>query len=197
MLRLGFLLSVLVAVSAQAQHNRLGIFDDQAMTQAFGVMDGPMKSVWIGMPAGSVFAGNVAGFEFSVSGLEAFDFVLPVYPISPTVVIGNVAAPPDTTTGMGGINVGWALCLPPAQPFMELQLFDPMPPQDHELRILRRFPPSNPTFPHPRAFDCGQCFCVFVLRGESYILNPTVRAETRSWSAIKQLYRTRGAPSGW
>jgi hypothetical protein len=38
---------------------------------------------------------------------------------------------------------------------------------------------------------------VFVLGGESYILNPTVRAETRSWSAIKQLYRTRGAPTGW
>jgi hypothetical protein len=185
------LVIILIATSAQAQHNRLGIFDDVAMTQAFGAMDGPMKSVWIGMPAGSIFAGNVAGFEFSVSGLQAFDFVLPAYPISPVVVIGGVAAPSDTTTGMGGINVGWASCLPAGQPFMELQLFDPMPPQDHELRILRRFPPSNPAFPYPRTFDCGQCFCVYVLRGESYILNPTVRSESKSWTAIKHLYRRR------
>jgi hypothetical protein len=183
------------AMSARAQSQfagRLGIYDDAAMTQASGTMTGPIKSVWVGMPADGSLGGYSPGFEFSISGFDAFTVVIPRYPIAPSVVLGEVAAPPDTTLGTGGVNVAWAQCLPPGQAFLELQLVALDPPQDHVLRVHKRFPPSNPQYPYPLSSTCdAPCFCIYVLRGDSYTLNPTVRAETRSWSAIKDLYRAR------
>lgn len=179
--------------NAQTQFSdRLGIYDDPAMMQTFGIMDGPIKSVWVGMPVDGSLSGHSTGYEFSISGLEAFTSVLTQYPIAPSVALGNVAAPPDTTMGTGGLSVAWATCLPPGQAFLELQLMDLDPPQNHVLRVLKRFPPSNPQFPYPRGWTCdAPCFCVNVLRGESYILNPIVHAENTNWSAIKSLYRDR------
>lgn len=187
--------AILLASAARAQSQfdgSLGIYDDPAMTQNSGIMDGPMKSVWVGMPVDGPLGGRSTGYEFSILGLDAFTTVLTQYPIAPNIALGDVAAPPDTTMGTGGLNVAWPTCLPPGQAFLELQLFDLDPPQNHVLRVLKRFPPSNPQFPYPRAFTCdAPCFCVFVLRGETYILNPTVQTEATQWTAIKSLYRQR------
>jgi len=114
------------------------------------------------------------------------------YPIAPVIALGNVAAPPDTTMGAGGLNLAWPTCLPPGQAFLELQLIDLDPPQDHLLRVLKRFPPSNPNVPYPRASTCdAPCFCTYALRGETYVLNPAIRSESVGWTAIKNLYRSR------
>jgi len=187
------LIALAIVSDARAQvWDRLGIFDDPAMMQPFGIMDGPMKSVWVGMPVGGPLGGLSVGYEFSVSGLDAFTGVLTRYPIAPNGAIGDVAAPPDTTTGSGGLNVAWVTCLSPGQAFLELVLIDPDPPQNHVLRVHKRFPPSSPKFPYPRAAPCdAPCFCVFTLRGEAYVLNPTIRTENLNWTAIKNLYRDR------
>ena len=187
--------AILLASAAHAQSQfvgSVGIYDDPVMTENSGIMDGPMKSVWVGMPVEGQLHGESTGYEFSILGLDAFTAVLTQYPIAPSIVVGDVAAPPDTTMGTGGLSVAWAACLPPGQAFLELRLFDLDPPQNHVLRVLKRFPPSNPDFPYPRAATCdAPCFCTFVLRGETYILNPTVAAEPTKWTAIKSLYRQR------
>lgn len=194
-----FMLSILAAgilaasgaAWAQSQWSgHLGIFDDAAMTQPFGQMTGPTKSIYVGMSSDGNLGGNSTGFEFSISGLDAFAGYTLHWALPPAVVLGDVAAPLDTLTGTGGLNVAWATCFTGGRAFLEIQLFQPAPPLNHVLRVHKRFPPSNPQYPYPRAATCdAPCYCVFVLRGDSYVLNPTVGVESTRWSVIKRLYR--------
>lgn len=179
-----------VAPAQTPWSGRLAIYDDAAMTQAFGVMTEATKSIYVGMPVEGTLGGYATGYEFSISGLDAFDAYTLYFPITPVAVIGNVVAPTDTISGTGGLNVAWPLCHPRGQAFLEIRLFEPEPPLNHVLQVHRRFPPTNPQFPYPRAASCDSpCFCTFILRGESYVLNPTVRTEAAAWTAIKRLYR--------
>jgi hypothetical protein len=170
----------------------------------------PSKTFYLGItydPAGT-FDG-LTGVEFSVDGL-------PTTFLAPTITIrdggikfgDNIQTPADTTDAeaAGGWNVVWSECQPGNRVLVEITLisFDPIP-DDTVIRVLRKFPPSNPTTPHALFTMCNfPAFSKVRSRGGCYVLNPTVgpgqtvedctlndgtAVSESTWSAVKELYR--------
>ena len=184
---------LLIAPRAAAQVNfygTIGIYDDPAHTQPFGTMV-PLvsKTIYVGVHLNAEPDG-LTGLEFSIAGLDAVIlFGVDIQPPS-TFVLGDIHAPVDTTTGSGGINISWSTCIPDIDVSIALSLVSAVPPSDHTFQILHRFP-SALLPPHVFASPChGPCFCPMPLEGRGYTLNPTDATEARTWSVVKNLYRS-------
>jgi len=182
------LLAFGLPVGAQDNLPIIGIFDDPEMTLTSGSMRGTTKRLYVAVDPRS-FSGTT-GLEFSIVGLEPFTIV-EQYLDSPVIVLGSAPAPPDTTTGTGGVNVAWASCLKGSRVFLYLDLSTPTPPENHVLSVHKRFPPSNPAAAFPRHISCDCDFCLYTTHGGTYVLNPPVGAIAHDWGAIKALYATR------
>jgi hypothetical protein len=127
-----------------------------------------------------------------VAGLEPFYWTVE-YLADPNLVFGTIAAPSDTTNGTGGVNLAWPFCVTNEHlAVAKLTLFAGEPPQDHVIQVRKRFPPNNPTCPFALFVLCDGPWvgnCVVKAAPGFYILNPTVALESRSWGAVKQLFR--------
>jgi hypothetical protein len=198
LLLIGMALLSLVLLSAQpcsaqliSESAVLGIYDDQAMTQNHGVMDSPSKVVWLGFRiADPALFDGFTSLEFSIGGLQAFPAYIVEFFNNPTVILGTLAAPADTLTGSGGVDVAWGSCMPTTFLVGRVTLIG-APPTNHTLTILRRFPPANPNWTYPLAMMCDSpCdFCHYHLVPGAYILNPLVGIERASWTTVRELYR--------
>ncbi len=133
------LLLRLAAWPCRAQEAVLGIYDDSAMTQTHGVMDGPSKELWLGVGAMNPppFDG-FTGAEFSIDGLQDFSLYTVEFLGEPNLVLGTLAAPADTSTGSGGINVAWPRCVPSETLIAHLTLYAATPPENQVLTVRRR-----------------------------------------------------------
>lgn len=193
---LGVCAALLTATTAAAQWPAtLGIYDDAALSQDSGTMDGPLKEIYLGLsfdPADRY--PGMTGLEFSIAGLEPFVLVSVEWMPPPVVALGTLAAPADTLAGTGGIAIAWATCLEADRVIAKLVLAASVPPQNHTLQVRRRYPPSNPLLAYALAWTCDMpCFgCHYRLTGPAYVLNPLIAVEPRTWGAIKRLY----APGG-
>jgi len=170
----------------------LGIYDDPAMTQTHGIMDGTSKVLWLGVRfLGPVPGDGFTGAEFSIAGLQPFSLYTVEFLGDPSVVLGTVAAPADTLNGMGGLSVAWPRCLPDETLLARLTLHAPVPPQNQTLTVRRRYPPSSPLWPVPRLWSCdAPCFgCSIHVVPGTYVLNPLVGSESATWSAVRHLFR--------
>ena len=186
------LCAVLPAARAQydQRHWTLGVYDDPSLTRSAGAMRESTKELWIGARATLAPGEGFVGFEFGVAGLEPFMIVSAEWTPPPSIVIGNIASPADTTSGSGGLNVAWNVCVPSDRAFLKLVIGTPAPPEEHRLRITRRFPPSNPGREYPWGFSCDACIeCWSQTHTSDYILNPSIRVEPVAWTSIKALYR--------
>jgi hypothetical protein len=141
------------------------------------------------------------GIELSISGLDptaapvvfAHDLTQP-----PSVVsIGSWPAPTPPAQ-FGGINVAWSGCVYGSQALFALyiQWISPIAPADHVLEVRHRYPPTNPLYGlNPVMVDCNPpkaqqpFYSAIPIRGARYVLNPTVHADSRTWSSVKGLYR--------
>lgn len=195
-MRAGSILASLLAIAAFVAPSGaatglavFGIYDDEAMTQRIGSMEGSYKVVFAGVRALEEPL-EFTGLEFSIAGLEAFDAVLVDWPSAPNVVVGTIAAPADTTTGTGGVNAAWPTCQVGDRLVLRLQLLAATPPQHQVLQVRRRYPA---TFPYTYAYGvicddpCFGCHVRFVT--PEYVLNPIVGVEAWGWGAVKGLYR--------
>jgi hypothetical protein len=192
----GSILASLLAVAALAgpcgaatELAVFGIYDDEAMTQSIGSMEGSYKVVYAGVRALEEPL-EFTGLEFSIAGLEAFDAVLVDWPSAPSVVVGTIAAPADTTTGTGGVDAAWPTCQVGDRLILRLQLLAATPPQHQALQVRRHYPP-NPYMPYVWGATCDDpCFgCHVRFVTPEYVLNPVVGIEAGGWGAVKGLYR--------
>ena len=192
----------------------IGIFDTEELILNYGDWDpttNPSKTFYVGItydPAGS-FDG-LTGVEFSILGLPA-TFLPPTIAIRDGgISFGeSIETPADTTdpAAEGGWNIVWSECQPGNRTFVEITMisFDPVP-DNTVIRVLRKFPPSNPTTPNSLFTMCDfPLFSKVVSTGGCYVLNPvgvgpgeTVddctlaspdAVSQTTWSAVKELYR--------
>jgi hypothetical protein len=186
-------LVALFACPGRAQDSAvLGIYEDAALSQTHGIMDGPSKELWIGVHfVNPVPGGGFTGAEFSIAGLEAFALYTVEFLDSPAVVLGTLAAPADTLNGSGGVDVAWPLCRPDGTVLARLTLYAPSPPQNQALVVRRMYPPSNPLMSFPFLMPCDiPCYgCHVDVVPGTYTLNPLVGTESATWSSVRQLYR--------
>jgi hypothetical protein len=178
----------------------LGLFDEPGMLNNFGDII-PFSPKNLGFKVAPPVQG-LALIEFSISGLRQAEdgiLVLSVDGVTnplPTIILGVVQAPVDTTPGSsqaGGMDVAWSACIVGSQALLRIQIltFAPIP-DGKRLAVLHRFPPANPAYglEHPIIDLCDSPnFTAVLVRGGDYILNPVVRVEGETWSGIKKLYR--------
>ena len=189
----------------------LGIFDASDLALNYGTFTGFQKKLYVGIKydKNSTYDG-ATGIELSIKGL-------PVTAVDPSFTILNngikvgdlITTPADTTDPLaeGGWNVVWSECQPGTQVFIEITLvtFDPIP-NDTVIRVLRKFPPTNPTTPTVLFTMCDTPFFTKVtMTGGCYVMNPTVNpgesvgdppcklestpVTATTWSGVKQLFR--------
>jgi hypothetical protein len=171
-------------------HWTLGVYDDPGLTHSEGAMLAATKELWIGARATITPGEGFVGFEFGVAGLEPFTIISAEWTPPTSILVGDIAAPTDTVSGSGGLSVAWNLCVPSDQAFLKLVIATPSPPEDHVLRITRRFPPSTPGRAFPSGFSCDACTaCWGRTHTSDYVLNPSIAVESAGWASIKGLYR--------
>ncbi|UCE02892.1 MAG: hypothetical protein JSW67_01440 [Candidatus Latescibacterota bacterium] len=130
---------------------------------------------------------------------------------NPAVVLGADESAPADTTSHGcteqsacGKSIAWASCLPGNRAVAQISIiaFTPLP-DDLVIRVLRRFPSTNPTVQSPLFTQCdGPLFTKTRVTGGCFVFNPTVGpggmvddceikvpVAPNSWSKIKSLYR--------
>ncbi len=190
----------------------LGVFDAEDLAHNYGTFSGFTKTLYLGIkfdPATTFDA--CSGIEFSIQGLPPL-----LLPPSFNIRNGGFAvgtqspvSPADTTAmdAAGGWNVVWTECQPGNGVTVEIIMvsFDPIP-NDTVIRVLRKWPPSNPTSPSVLFTQCnGPIFTLTTMQGGCYVLNPTVNpgesvgnppcllqgiaVEATTWSEIKSLFR--------
>lgn len=195
----------------------MGVFDDEDLSRNFGFWDPetePVKSVWVGITYSASEFSSMRSVEFSVDGVAAFGcspdskcFGFDGL-VEPNVTIGNtIASPDDKEAGVGGVSIAWAGCLTGNRAFVKLQLASSEPvPNDVVIRVMKRFPHTNPELPYPWYSTCDLIFAPVTVTGGCYVLNPTVApgesvgdppcqlatptaVASDTWSTIKRLYR--------
>ncbi|MFQ5599720.1 MAG: hypothetical protein ACE5G2_04110 [Candidatus Krumholzibacteriia bacterium] len=179
--------SVLEAVACSGC--TLGIYDDIAMTRRSGRMNGIVKDLYAGIRYDPESEHDgMQGVEFSVSGLQPFVYAVEQWGPLP-YPWGDIAAPEDTTNGTGGMAMAWCSCLIGDKALVKITLIA-LAPDDHVLRVLRKFPPTLPDFPFPLFRQCdAPTFTPTPVTGLSYTPDPTIAVDGRTWSSVKSLYR--------
>ena len=211
---------LLVALGVLALPALASAVDDCA-TCNLGIFDGPninnttnCGSIALGVPK-EVFLGirhspaetGVTGIEFSIAGLAGLLVVGTEAIVPAGLVLGTPAAPADTsatTIGTGGMNIGWTMCLSGSQALVKLTLLALAPQTDKVLKVMHRFPQTNPNFnnrPVLTRCDAPAFTAVRVGVGGCYVLNPSNPAgtaacacystpvESKTWGAMKRLYQ--------
>jgi len=180
----------------------LGLFNEPQMITNFGdIVPFQPKTLYLGFRVAPPVT-SLAAIELSISGIrQAEDNILllnflGVTDPPPNIILGNVQAPADISSGSsgtGGAIAAWPSCIIGTQPLFEVQILALGPiPNGHQLLVLHRFPPSNPQFglEHPAIVLCDPPnFTAMLVTGGSYILNPVIGVEGETWSGIKKLYR--------
>jgi hypothetical protein len=189
----------------------LGVFDAADLVHNYGTFSGFQKKLYVGIKYDpqSTYDG-ATGIELSIQGLPATSVAPSFVILNNGIKVGDlITTPADTTdpTATGGWNVVWSECQPGNQVFIEITLitFDPIP-NDTVIRVLRKFPATNPTALSVLFTQCNTpFFTVTTMSGGCYVLNPTVNpgesvgdppclltgdpVEAKTWSGIKQLFR--------
>jgi hypothetical protein len=193
----------------------LGVYDSSDTRQNYGYWDASGNNAFkelfisIDFDPGSGLSG-LTGIELSISGLPSG--ALPPsdewFP-SPAAVLGSdIRTPADTTgTAEGGKNIAWDNCLADNRNLGKITMISVAPVgTDRVIRILHRFPPQNPEFPHLLFNQCdAPAYTKTAVTGGCYVLNPTpanpcgqtiggclircTAVEPATWSGIKRLYR--------
>lgn len=182
----------------------LGLYDDTALTSNFGVSQpGVPKVIYLGIDLAGSETG-LSGIEFSVAGLQGL-LVIGVETLNPgALTLGSLPAPADTSAasaGTGGMNMAWTTCQPRGA-LVRISLLHFAPAVNHVLRVLHKFPQSNPLYNRLPVFTrCDSPnFTAVRTQGGCYVLNPdgdpstlcpvgTVAVNSRTWSGVKQLFR--------
>jgi hypothetical protein len=175
----------------------IGLWDDAAMTQPFGNITRYVpKALYVGVKLQDAMA-TFSAIELSITGLTPADgasissdqcLTNPSY----SAMFGTWLAPADTTQ-VGGIIVSWSSCMPANTALFRLtmQWFGPTP-VNRVLRVTHRYPPSNPCFglSNPIATACNPpWYDPYRVRGGSYVLNPVVAIDGKTWGVVKELFR--------
>jgi hypothetical protein len=169
------------------------------MVHRFGdIVPFTFKDVYMGVKFSSSETGLTV-VEFSISGLQDGSNLLvgafePVTPVPPNFIYGSPPAPPDTSatsTGQGGMDVAWGNCVVGSRALFRLRLLATGPIANHVLRIMHRFPTSNPNYLRSPVFTrCNiPMYTAVRVTGLDYTLNGVVSVEGKSWSGMKQLFR--------
>jgi hypothetical protein len=219
LLTAAFLLGLPAVVMAQVNCPgcTIGVYDSSNTRQNFGYWDVgsvPTKDIFINIdydPASGI--SGLTGIELSISGLPSGPIGASTqwFPEPAALIGANIRTPVDTTgTLEGGMNVAWDNCLADARNIGQITMFSVAPiGTDHVIRVLHKFPPSNPEFPRLLFNQCdGPAFTKTSVTGGCYVLNPSVpnpcsppgqiingceihclSVTARTWSGIKQLYR--------
>jgi hypothetical protein len=180
----------------------LGLFDQPQLLTNFGdITPGVLKDLYLGIRFTPGVLG-LQGIELSVAGVrwpEDGILITNVEGVTnplPLVILGTLPAPADTSAssvGTGGMNVAWNACMFGTRALLRITLltFAPVP-NNKRLRVMHRFPPSNPAFglAHPVITLCDEPnFTPLLVTGGDYILNPVIRVEGETWSRVKEFYR--------
>ena len=212
---------LMVPVSSFAQITNcpncvLGVFDDQMMTQNFGIWAAPAspaKTVWVGILYDPATKGELNGFtgvELSVDGIPAGPFGDPGFNgvPDPTVTIGStIVTPDDEVAGTGGVNMAWDTCLQGDRAMIRIDMLSlDAVPSDIVVQVRRKFPPGSPSFPQQLITQCNApIFTSTLVTGGCYVINPSVgvgqtvngctlvryitAVEKNTWGRVKALYR--------
>src|SRR5262245_48006521 len=214
LLTAAFLLVLPAVVMAQVHCPgcTIGVYDSSNTRQNFGFWPASdfSKDIFVNIhydPASGI--SGLTGIELSISGIPAgaippSDQWFP----APAVTIGSdIRTPPDTTgTAEGGKNIAWDNCLADDRNLGQITMISVAPVgNDKVIRVLHKFPPSNPEFPFLSFNQCdGPAFTKTAVTGGCYVLNPTVpcggivngctlvgcgAVESKTWTRIKSLYR--------
>ena len=189
----------------------LGIYDANDLVHNYGTFEGFQKKLYVGIKydPNSTYDG-ATGIELSIQGLPDLAVAPSFAILNNGIKVGDlITTPADTTdpSAVGGWNVVWSECQAGNQVFIEITLitFDPIP-NDTVIRVLRKFPPTNPTALSVLFTQCDTpFFTVTTMTGGCYVLNPTVEpgqavgdppctlngtpVTATTWSGIKQLFR--------
>lgn len=183
----------------------LGIYDDAQLSKNFGTTTPFVaKEVFVGINLGNGRTG-VTGIEFSITGFNPANVLVTntegATPVAPNVLLGSVGAPADTTTGSGGMNAAWMECVVGSGPLLKLTLLPINATPNTILRVLHKFPPSNPNFlQSPVITACDNpTYTPSRVKGGCYVLawdgstNPTecpleTPVAPSTWSKVKTLY---------
>jgi len=176
-----------------------GLYDEPELLHPFGdIVPFVFKDIYMGVKFASPETGLTA-VEFSISGLQEGSNLLvgafyPVSAVPPNIIVGSPPAPPDTSatsTGQGGLIAAWHDCEVGSQALFKLQLLAIGPVANHVLRVMHRFPTSNPLYLRSPIFTrCDSpVFTPVRVTGLDYTLNGVVSVEGKSWSVMKQFYR--------
>jgi hypothetical protein len=190
----------------------LGIFDDINLNKNWGtVTPGALKDIYIGIRLGAGETG-VTGLEFSVAGMRQTEDGILVTAVegvtdpAPNIILGQIAAPADTTagsTGQGGINAAWPSCIEGTRALLKVSFlaFAPLP-TNKVLKVLRKYPPTAPDHPFPILIRCDNpVFTKVVVNPGCYVINwdettpePSgciafTGVTAKTWSTVKEMYR--------
>ena len=90
------------------------------------------------------------------------------------------------------VATAWSRCLVGDRVIARLTLLAVNdPPVDRDLRIDRRYPPSNASFQHAGYTVCDFIHTLVALESVDYTLNATTPTLASTWTAIKELYADR------
>jgi len=189
----------------------IGVYDSSNTRQNFGFWETGSftKEVFINIdydPASGI--SGLTGIELSISGLPSGPIGASVqwFPAPAATIGSDIRTPADTTgTLEGGMNVAWDNCLADARNLGSITMASVAPiGTDRVLRVLHKFPPSNPEFPRLLFNQCdAPAFTKTSVTGGCYVINPTVpcgqtvggcvlrcdAVDSKTWSEIKSLYR--------
>ena len=178
----------------------LGLWDDAALTQSFGTLAPfTLKQFYLGTKLSAEEPG-LTGIEFSISGWDPQVLALQLMESvtsPPANIMMNLPMAPVDTTQTGGMNVAWPACIVGSQALLRFTVvwMNPVPPVNLVLQVRHRYPPSNTRYglAGPVLVDCTQPppegWIAVRIAGGSYVFNPVVQAEGRTWGVVKGLYR--------
>jgi hypothetical protein len=183
----------------------LGIYDDAQLSKNFGTTTPFVaKEIYVGINLGNGRTG-VSTIEFSITGFNPANVLVTntegATPIAPNVLLGSVQAPADTTTGSGGMNAAWMECVVGSGPLLKLTLLPINATPNTILRVVRKFPTSNPNFLQSAVITAcdNPNYTPSRVKGGCYVLawdgttNPTecplfTGVASTTWGTVKTLY---------
>jgi hypothetical protein len=163
--------------------------------------------IYLGLNLTGVETG-ITGIEFSVAGILVADgFVsatlTAITDVNPTM-LGDPKAPADTSatsTQNGGMNIAWPSCQAGTHVALaKLTLVSLGATPDKVIKVLHKFPPSNPNYgiSGPVITRCdAPNFTAVKVSGGYFVVNPgatppfpcVLAVSPQTWSALKNLYR--------
>jgi hypothetical protein len=198
--------SLAAAVIGDCPTCTLALYAEPTLSTNCGVIPGLAPTdIYLGLKLSGGETG-ITGVEFSVTGTEGFlsATFTPITDLAPTV-LGDFKAPTDTSatsTQTGGMNLAWGSCqLGTRLALAKISLFSLTALPDKVLKVMHKFPPSNPNYglsgPVLTRCDAPE-FTGVKMSGGYFICNASATPplpclvdaiQPQTWSAMKGLYR--------